>query len=148
MGAKIKLGVVAAASAILFAAGAQAHVTVTPKQSRKAVQETYTFNVPTEGTSPTTSVEINLPAGVEPIEAGAPSPAYTAVREGGRIIALKWVLDVPPGQARQLVVVAKNPPLAGRLQWKVRQGFADGTSADWVEEPGSRRPAPLTELTD
>lgn len=144
----MKFGIAAAASVLLFAAGAQAHVTVTPKQSRKAAQETYTFNVPTEGASPTTSVEITLPIGVEPVAAPASAPAYTMVREAGRIVALRWVLDVPPGQARQLVVVAKNPASAARLQWKVRQGFADGSSADWVEEPGSRRPAPLTELID
>ena len=53
-----------AVSVFLIAATAEAHVTVRPRESKAGATEKYTVRVPTEGKVATTSVEIEIPAGV------------------------------------------------------------------------------------
>lgn len=131
---------------VLLPATAQAHVTVSPSESTPGKTETYTFNVPTEGKSPTTAVELEVPSEMTIISVSGPQTAYTLTRSADRIVGVAWRVDIPPGGAQQLVVVARNPtePSFG-VQWKVHQRFADGTSADWVDPPPAR-PAPRTRV--
>jgi len=131
---------------VLLPATAQAHVTVSPSESTPGKTETYTFNVPTEGKSPTTAVELEVPPEMTVISVNGPETAYTLTRSGDRIVGVTWRVNIPPGGAQQLVVVARNPmqPSFG-VQWKVHQRFADGTSADWVDPPPAR-PAPRTRV--
>lgn len=125
---------------------AQAHVTVSPSESTSGKSETYTFNVPTEGKSPTTAVELEVPPEMTIISVNGPPTAYTLTRSADRIVGVAWRVNIPPGDAQQLVVVARNPtePSFG-VQWKVHQRFADGTTADWVDPPPAR-PAPRTRV--
>jgi uncharacterized protein YcnI len=130
----------------LFPGLAQAHVTVSPSESTPGKTETYTFNVPTEGKSPTTAVELEVPPEMTIISVSGPESGYTLTRSADRIVGITWRVNIPPGGDQQLVLVARNPtaPSFG-VQWKVHQRFADGTSADWVDPPPAR-PAPRTRV--
>ncbi|MCI3130911.1 DUF1775 domain-containing protein [Phenylobacterium aquaticum] len=125
---------------------AQAHVTVSPGESTPGKAETYTFNVPTEGKSPTTAVELDVPPEMTIISVRGPESGYTLTKSADRIVGITWRVNIPPGGGQQLVLVARNPtePSFG-VQWKVHQRFADGTSADWVDPPPAR-PAPRTRI--
>ena len=77
--------------AAFVAAGAlpaHAHVTVWPMESRAGASERYTVRVPTEGNVPTTSIELEVPAGVvvSGVLVGA-GYSYELQRDGGRIPA-------------------------------------------------------------
>lgn len=142
------VSILAAAGLSAVTSFAHAHVTVSPKEVRRASQDTYSFNVPAEGASATTAVELELPAGVDVLSIEAPAAEHAVARSQGRIVSVRLSLNIAPGLARQLALVARSPLSGERVQWKVRQMFADGTHADWMEEPGSRRPAPVTKLVE
>ena len=123
-----------------------AHVTVVPRESQAGAEQRYTVRVPTEGQVATTSVELEVPAGVVVKEVVA-GEGYTfdLRRDGGRIVAITWKREIPPKQSAQFEFIAVNPT-ANEVAWKAHQRFADGTSADWVGVQGDRRPASVTKL--
>lgn len=131
---------------VFVASVAGAHVTVWPQQSQAGAGERYTVRVPTEGQIPTTSVELEIPADVA-VTAVLVGGGYTydVRREGNRIVAITWKLEIKPGETGEFVFFARNPK-AEQIAWKARQRFADGTSADWVGVEGDRRPAAITRL--
>ena len=122
---------------------AQAHVRIQPAESQQGVAQTYTVRVPTEGEVATTSVVLEIPAGVSvtSIEGQAETK-----KVGDRIVSITWRFEIPPGQSREFVFVAVNPPNIPELSWKAHQHHADGSSIDWVDGPGTRRPASVTKL--
>lgn len=130
----------------LLPALAQAHVTVSPSESTPGKTETYTISVPTEGKTPTTAVELEVPPEMTIISVNGPESGYSLIKSADRIVGVTWRVNVPPGSSQQLVLVVRNPtqPSFG-VQWKVHQRFADGTSADWVDPPPAR-PAPRTRV--
>lgn len=139
---------IAIAAVILLSASiAAAHVTVLPRESHSGMEQRYTVRVPTEGQVPTTSVELEVPAGVVVTQV-VPGEGYTfdVRREGDRIVAITWKKEIPPKQSAQFEFIARNPN-AAEIAWKAHQRFADGTSADWVGVQGDRRPASVTRLT-
>ena len=136
-----------AACLLLAASVVEAHVTVLPRESHAGMEQRYTIRVPTEGQIATTSVELEVPAGLTVTEV-VTGEGYTfdARREGGRIVAITWKREIPPKQTAEFAFVAKNPN-APQVAWKARQRFADGSSADWVGVDGDRRPASVTRLS-
>ena len=136
-----------AAAVLTIGAIAEAHVTVSPEESRGGAVERYTIRVPTEGKITTTALELEVPSGVTItgvlVTGGF---TYETRRDGDRIVGITWKLDVKPGEVAEFVIFARNPA-AGQIQWKAHQRFADGTSADWVGVEGDRRPAAVTKLT-
>jgi len=123
-----------------------AHVTVWPQESRAGAGERYTVRVPTEGKVTTTSIELEVPADVvvSGVLVGA-GYTYEVRRENDRIVAITWKQDIKPAEYGEFVFFARNPK-AAQIAWKVRQRYADGTSADWVGVEGDRRPASVTKL--
>ena len=132
---------------LFVASAAGAHVTVWPKQSQAGAGERYTVRAPTEGKVATTSVELEVPADVTvtAVLVGG-GFSYDVRREGNRIVAIIWKLEIKPGETGEFVFFARNPK-AEQIAWKARQHLADGTSADWVGVEGDRRPASVTRLT-
>ena len=123
---------------------AQAHIGVSPTQSKLGEKETYTLIVPTEGKSATTAVELDVPSGVAILSVTAPAAEYSVVKSGERITRITWQVNIPPGTRKELVFVAQNPASAVRgVRWNVHQVFADGSRADWIDPPPAR-PAPST----
>jgi len=140
--------IVAIAATVLLAASvAGAHVTVLPRASQAGMEQRYTVRVPTEGQVATTSVELEVPAGVVVTEV-VPGQGYTfdVRREGDRIVAITWKREIPPKQSAECAFIARNPN-APQIAWKAHQQFADGTGADWVGVQGDRRPASITRLS-
>ena len=131
---------------VLAGSALHAHVTVLPRESPAGMEQRYTVRVPTEGQVATTSVELEIPAGVLVREV-VPGDGYTfdVRHDGDRIVAITWKREIPPKQSAEFVFVALNPKTA-EVAWKARQRFADGTSADWVGVVGDRRPASVTKL--
>jgi uncharacterized protein YcnI len=129
-------------------ATAAAHVTLAPRESKGGAVETYTVNVPTEGNVSTTSVELEVPAGVEIIDIPM-SPAYSfeAFRQNGRIVRIVWRQEIKPAARGAFTFTARNPS-AQTLVWVAHQHFADGTAADWIGPAGDRRPAPVVKLVE
>ena len=123
-----------------------AHVTVWPQESRSGAGERYTVRVPTEGKVTTTSIELEVPADVvvSGVLVGA-GYTYEVRRENDRIVAITWKQEIKPAEYGEFVFFARNPK-AAQIAWKVRQRYADGTSADWFGVEGDRRPASVTKL--
>lgn len=138
---------VMAITLVFVASTTFAHVTVWPRESRAGASERYTVRVPTEGKVATTSVELEVPAGMTVsgvLVTGGFS--YEARREGERIVAITFKQEIKPAETAEFVFFARNPATPGPLTWKARQRYADGTSADWVGVEGDRRPASVTNV--
>lgn len=128
-------------------AAADAHVTVWPRESKAAAGEKYTVRVPTEGKVATSSVELEVPEGVTVIAVATPNAwTYELKREGDRIVAITWKMEIKPGEFAEFSFLARNPKEGAQIAWKVRQLYTDGTSSDWVGATGTPRPAPVTKL--
>jgi uncharacterized protein YcnI len=139
--------IVIAATALLFAETAFAHVTVWPQQSRAGMAERYTVRVPTERSVPTVSVELEVPMTVTVTGVLAPAGfTYETKHEGNRIGSITWKQEIKPGEVGEFVFFARNPA-ASEIVWKAHQRYADGQVEDWVGPAGDRRPAPTVSLT-
>ncbi|MGE3333597.1 MAG: DUF1775 domain-containing protein [Rhodospirillaceae bacterium] len=125
---------------------AWAHVTVRPAEAQAGAETTYTVRVPTEGQSATTSVEVEVPAGVTIISVAGDPKSYEMKKTGDRVTSIVWKTAIPPEQRAELNFVARNPASGTEITWKAHQYFEDGTHAAWVEAKGSKRPASLTAL--
>jgi len=133
-----------ALSLLALASSAQAHVRVLPQESQTGARQTYTMKVPTEGKVTTTSVELEVPAGLSVISVA--DPAETK-KVGGRITFITWKVEIAPGQAQNFDFVADNPKSDQDMAWKAHQHYADGTSRDWVDLPQTKSPASITKLS-
>jgi uncharacterized protein YcnI len=136
-----------AAAVLAVATIAEAHVTVSPEQSRGGTVERYTVRVPTEGQVTTVAIELEIPQDVTVTSVVVNGGfSYDARREGNRIVGITWRLDIKPAEVGEFAFFARNPA-SGQIAWKAHQRFADGTSADWTGVEGDRRPASVTKIT-
>lgn len=133
-----------ALAVMLVGHAAQAHVRVQPVESRLGMEQTYTVRVPTEGEVATSWVELEVPAGVSVMRVEGPAETK---RISDRIVAIVWRAEIPSGQSREFVFVAKNPMMGQEISWKAHQHYADGSIVHWIEAPNSRRPASVTKLS-
>ena len=125
----------------------QAHVSVSPQESRPGATEKYVVRVPTEGKVATTSADLEVPEGVTIETLGVPAGwKYEVKRQGERIVAITWQMDIKPGEFAEFSFVARNPRDKDQLVWKLRQHFADGTTTDWTNGPNGIRPTAVTKL--
>ncbi len=129
--------------ALLAASAGQAHVRVQPGESQAGATQKYTVSVPTEGDVATNWIELEVPAGVSVISVEGPAETK---KVGERTVSILWRTEIAPGQSREFVFVAVNPSGTQEISWKAHQHFVDGSSAEWIESPGSRRPASTTAL--
>ena len=136
-------GFVLTLGVMLIATVVQAHVRIQPAESSVGAQQTYTVNVPTEGDFATTRVELEVPADVSVISVEG---QHETKKIGDRIVSIIWRTEILPGQSQQFVFIARNPASGQEISWRAHQHFADGSSADWIEGPGTRRPASITKL--
>jgi uncharacterized protein YcnI len=142
------IGAAAAALAFLVPALADAHVSITPRQSTHGATERYTVRIPTEGKVATVAAEMEVPEGViiETLQAPA-GWKHDVQRKDGRIVAITWMADVKPGEFIEVGFVARNSRRGEQIVWTLRQKFADGTVTDWTVGPQGTRPTAVTRLT-
>jgi ketosteroid isomerase-like protein len=136
------------AISLMLAVAAEAHVRITPRESRAGATETYSARVPTEGKVATISVKLDVPADVGIVSAAA-SPQGDAIlnKEGDRVIGVTWNVKIEPGAFAELTYVARNPIAGDEIVWKVHQRYADGSTSEWVGGSWTRAPATVTKLT-
>jgi uncharacterized repeat protein (TIGR01451 family) len=131
---------------LMFTSAAYAHVTLQPREAAPGSTVTYTVRVPTEGTVTTTGVEVEIPDGIVVLAVDGPTDTYEMKKSGDRITSITWKTEIAPKQARTFTFSARNPSAPAELSWKAHQHFADGTTYDWVEPAGSKRPAARTKI--
>jgi uncharacterized protein YcnI len=137
-----------AAAALLIPAIAQAHVSITPRQSTLGATEKYVVRIPTEGKVATTAAELDVPEGVIVETLQAPAGwKHEIKRADDRIVGIVWQVDVKPGEFVEVAFVARNPRGGDKIIWTLRQKFADGTTQNWTTAPnGTTRPTAVTQL--
>jgi uncharacterized protein YcnI len=123
-----------------------AHVVVTPRESAAGAEQIYTVRVPTEGTVSTTSLELEIPAGLHVTQV-APGEAFAfdVRKEKDRIVAITWKQEIKPKEFALFTFTAHNAS-EGILQWRAHQTFADGSMRHWVGERGTKEPASITTI--
>ena len=131
---------------VLSVAFLDAHVVVTPRESTAGAEQTYTVRVPTEGTVSSTSIELEIPAGVHVMQV-ATGDGYTfdVKKDGSRIVSITWKQEIKPKEFKLYTFTAHNPQ-PGAMQWKAHQTFADGSLIHWVGERGTKQPASVTTI--
>lgn len=134
------------AALLLVASAAYAHVNLQPRESAPGVTVTYMMRVPTEGTVTTTGIELEVPDAMTIVSVDGPADAYEVKKTDGRIVAITWKTEILPKQFKTFTFVAKNPSAPSEISWKAHQRFADGTSFDWVEPAGGKRPSGRTNV--
>jgi uncharacterized protein YcnI len=142
--------VLALLAALLLAAPAAAHVTVQPAASRPGDLQRYTVYVPNEEDSPTTSVAMRVPEGVDflLVEAAEGWDARV-VRRGDVISEVRWTGgDVPPGGYAELHFLARNPVEQGEVAFPAVQTYGSGSVARWIGPADGDNPAPRVELSE
>jgi uncharacterized protein YcnI len=124
-----------------------AHVIVTPRESAPGAQQNYTVRVPTEGTVSTTSLELEVPAGLHVMEvASGDGFTFEVKKDNDRIVSITWKREIKPKEIALFTFTAHNPQ-SGILQWKAHQTFADGSMRHWVGERGTKAdPASVTTI--
>jgi uncharacterized protein YcnI len=137
-----------AAVALLLAAPAFAHVTVAPQQSAAGAKQIYKVRVHNDEKVPTTSIELQIPAGATVVSV-APMTGATSdmAKSGNRVTAITWKIQVQPGKYVELPFTVQNPKDAQQLQWNVHEVLSDGKAIDWNDKPGAEGKASVTKLT-
>ncbi|WP_342410696.1 DUF1775 domain-containing protein [Paenibacillus sp. FSL R10-2778] len=135
----------AAATLLLFAAVASAHVTVAPAQSSTGAWETYTLKVPSEKDVATVQVDLRIPAGAEFKQYEA-TPGWDVTIEGNKV---SWIANgegIKAGQFQRFYFTAKNPDTAGDIAWDAYQHYTDGSLVQWSGEAGTESPHSITSI--
>ena len=132
---------------LLVPAFSQAHVTIAPRESMQGATVRYTVRIPTEGEIATVGAELDVPEGV--IVETFQTPVgwtYEVSQAEDRVVAIRWRVDVKPGEFIEVGFVARNPRQGAEIVWVLRQLFADGTVRDWTNGPNGVRPTAVTRL--
>jgi uncharacterized protein YcnI len=141
---------VVAAGVLLGAATLSAHVTVSPLQSKAGATQSYELRVHNENEKKlaTTSIDLELPAGVTLVSVGKPpSGTYKTRKDGDRVTMITWTIDVPADKYVALPFTAKNAEDATDLVWRAHQHLAGGSVIEWSDAPGAKEKASVTKIT-
>jgi uncharacterized protein YcnI len=123
-----------------------AHVVVTPRESTAGAEQIYTVRVPTEGTVSSTTLELDIPAGMHVMQVTSGDGfTFDVKKEGDRIVSITWKREIKPKEFALFTFTAHNPQ-PGALQWKAHQTFADGSMRHWIGERGTKEPASVTTI--
>ncbi len=146
---KLLAGTVSVAAALLLLGNiAEAHTTISPRQSIAGAMEKYTVRVPAEGQMMAKGAELEVPEGVTVANFATPAGwTYEVKRQDGRIVAIRWRMDIKPGEFAEFSFVARNPVNAGSLVWTLREFFADGTVTDFTNGPDGLYPGAIVKLS-
>lgn len=134
------------------AAGASAHVKVTPAESGTGAYETYTMKVPNEKDNPTLKIVLKTPKGAEfesyePVAGWQVTPQKDA---NGKVTSVTWTATkggIQPGQFLEFNFIAKNPAKATTLVWNAYQYYQDKSIVEWTGNEKSQTPHATTVIT-
>lgn len=158
---KSKILATAAAIGVLLLSAAPvfAHAVVSPKQAGVAAFVDFSLSVPSEKDASTTSVKLMLPASVNivtpvvkpgwkvvvksgPVPAGMQAPK---AMDGDVMDSIPTEIDwtggsIPSGQKDLFTFSVQTPAQPTELDWKVYQGFSDGSTVSWDLGPNDSQP--------
>lgn len=131
---------------ILLSIPADAHVRVSPAEAKAGANTTYMVTIPTEGKVATSRVELVLPAGAKLVSVDAEGKPFDVQHPADGTTVIIWRTEIPPGWAKMFHFTVTNPSGASEIAWKAHQFYTDGSQADWVDAPGTKRPASVTKI--
>jgi uncharacterized protein YcnI len=141
----------AVAAALVFAASASAHATLSPAVVTVGSTQMFTLAVPTEKEGATTTqIEMTPPAGfaIDSFVAANGWSRTTDQSGSGEDVVVRKATwkggKVPTGEAAAFQFVG-HPDKAQRYAFKVRQTYSDGTVVDWTGGESAEEPAPSVE---
>ena len=120
---------------ILAISGAQAHVTVQPRETTAGATQKYTMRVPNEKSIPNVRVEAEFPASVDitALEEKAGWTIEVKKDASGKITGAVWSgASLAPRDIVEFGISARNPNEETKLVWKVVQIYQDGSRSDWT----------------
>ena len=122
------LGTCGAGAALLLAAPASAHVTVTPSFVAARDTQELVFSAPNERSAPMTGFSVSVPDGFRIVEAGH-QPTWHPVVLGPRVT---WSGgSLPAGQEAEFTVELRGPSTPGAVELEGQQLYASGAVVRW-----------------
>lgn len=124
---------------VALAVPAFAHVSIETDNARPGAESEYTITVPNESESAdTTSIEVQLPAGLE--VTGFEAGKGWTMRVESEILVIDGG-KLAPGERRDFRFTAVNPRDPGELEFPAIQTYSDGEEVRWVGTEDSDHPA-------
>ena len=142
---KIRSTLVAcAASALVLAPIASAHVEISPNKVPVNSDALLTLQVPTELKVPTVKLEVKLPAGLQEVAVQA-KPGWTSSNKNGVVTWSGGKID--PGQFDEFGLITHVPNTPGKeFIFPALQTYANGKVVRWIGTESSDTPAPRITL--
>lgn len=142
-------GAAAALTIALMPVGADAHVTVLPREAAAQTAPELTIRVPNEKEVPTESIRVEFPETLRVLRL-KPTAGWTAELERdamGRIVAVTYAgARINPQEYQEFSLIARLPEQPGPLRLKAYQRYAGGVEVAWVNE-AEPQPAPQVVVT-
>jgi hypothetical protein len=140
---------VAAASALLAAAPAGAHVQVQPAAAAPGDAVLFSVLVPNEREQSTVQVSLKVPKGVLPFAYEDP-PGWrrkVTLAGDGSTDVVRWSGRLRADGFVRFGILAGTPEREGDLKWSAIQKYSDGKEAAWIGPPDAEEPAPVTRIS-
>jgi uncharacterized protein YcnI len=118
---------------VISVTSAFAHVVVNPNQVGIGKLQTFTIGVPNEKDTPTVTVRLVLPDGLEEVTPTV-KPGWTIAlkKDGEAVQEISWTGgSIPSGQRDEFSFSAKVPDKETTLNWKAYQTYQDGSVVSW-----------------
>lgn len=132
----------------LISAVADAHIMVSPPQSKAGAVQNYELRAHNEAKLATTMLELEVPDGITIQEIATPATGtFETEKAGDRITKVTWKVEVPAGKYLALKFTAKNPEGEKEVHWNIRQHMADGSVVEWSDKPGAKQKASITKIS-
>jgi uncharacterized protein YcnI len=140
-----RLAALAAILALGGPASALAHVIVSPSEATAGTNVTFEMRVPTEGSVPTTSIQLLIPDGVN-VSAVEPVAGwkFKFERSGDRIVAITARGRLKPFFFQRFYFRGRVPNAETTLVWKAIQTHRDGEVVRYTGDPGDETASTTT----
>jgi uncharacterized protein YcnI len=133
------LGIIAA-TALVFAATASAHVTLNPDKAPADSFTAFVIRVPTEENVPTVKLSVQLPEGLDEVSF-QPKPGWTRTQKGRVVTWSGGKIGV--GEFDEFGISVHLPNTPGKtLIFPATQTYANGKVVHWIGPLTADEPAP------
>ena len=137
-----------AATVLLPAVAAMAHIRINPTESAAGAREKYTMRVPNEKQVNSIRVEGEFPPelNVYDFEFKPGWKIDFKKDDKGKIIGATWTGKIQPYEFVEFGMLGINPKEGASLTWKFVQYYDDGSKEEFTGPVGSKLPAPVVTL--
>jgi hypothetical protein len=141
--------ILVAASALLAAAPAGAHVQVQPAAAAPGDAALFSVLVPNEREQSTVQVSLKVPKGVLPFAYEDP-PGWrrkVTLADDGSTDVIRWSGRLRNDGFVRFGILAGTPEREGVIKWSAIQKYSDGKETAWIGPPDAEEPAPVTRIS-